>query len=144
VNGPVGCERPPVIGASRAFDAFAFTRHLSGWALAAVLLITPCLFILPRYERRLDDEYAVTVPAITALALSAARFMRDHGIVLAPVALAHALMVALWYPRAGLGARRTYRLLLTLLVCGLFAFVILALFLPIVAVTNALSGAAQK
>lgn len=142
MTAPIDYERPAVVRGSRAFDAYAFTRHLSGWLFGAVVLIVPCLFILPRYERLLD-EYKVAVPSTTAFALTASRFLRDYGILLAPVALAHSLAVAVWYPRAGLGARRTYRLVLTLLVCALFAWVILALFLPIAAITNSLSGAAS-
>ena len=136
-------ETPPRAGTAGVFDAFAFARHLSGWVLAAFVLTLPCIFILPRYERMLNDEYAVAIPATTALALAAARFVRDYWILLAPVAVAHSLAVALWYPRAGLAGRRTYRLLLTLLVCGLFAFVILALFLHIAAITNSLTGASR-
>ena len=136
-------ETPPAGGTSGFFDAFAFTRHFLGWALAVVVLTLPCIFILPRYERLLA-EYNAPVPPTTAVALAAARWVRSYGILLAPVALAHSLAVALWYPRAGLNGRRIYRLLLTLFVCGLFAFVILSLFLPIASITNSLSGAATK
>lgn len=85
-------------------DWFAFLSHVTGWALASAMLLLPCLFILPRYEQTLADLNA-TAPAATQFALGAARFLRSYGIVLAPVALAHALVIAFWYPRAGVGDR---------------------------------------
>jgi type II secretory pathway component PulF len=143
VTGPVDYERPSIVRTSRVFDAFAFTRHLSGWLCGAVVLIAPCMFILPRYEKLLA-EYNAAVPDTTRYALAAARWLRENGWVLAPVALVHAGAVAMWYPRAGIASRRLYRLLLTLCVAALFAFVIFALFLPIASITNSLSGAATK
>jgi len=120
-----------------------FASHLSGWALGTVVLLIPCLFILPRYERALAD-YNAPVPAVTAFAIAAARLVRDYWGLLTPIGLVHATLVALWYPRAKINARRLYRLLLTLFVAALFATVIFALFLPIVSITNSLSGATPK
>ena len=126
-------------GAGHA-DWFAFASHLSGWVLGTALLMLPCLFILPRYERMLAD-FNAQVPAATQVALGAAGFMRSYGALLAPAAVAHALLVAFWYPRAGIAARRLYRLALTLFVCLLFGVVIFALFLPVISITDSLTGA---
>ena len=118
---------------------WTFLSHLTGWALATTVLMVPCLFVLPRYEQILA-EYRAPVPDSTRIALGAARLVRQYGIALRPVALAHSWFAAAWYARAGVGARRAYRLVLTLFVCAAFAVVILALFLPIVSITNTLTG----
>jgi type II secretory pathway component PulF len=131
---------PPAPAASNVFDARTFTRHLTGWVLLAGLLLTACLFILPRYEEQLKD-FRVELPALTVLTLSCARLLRRFWFLAVPVAVAHAALVGLWFPHAGLGARRFYRLLLTLCLGALFAVVILSLFLPIAALYDALSGA---
>jgi type II secretory pathway component PulF len=123
----------------RGFDGFTLWAHLSGWALAAALVMGPCLFILPRYEAMLKD-FNAEVPQTTLMALGAARWLRTWGIVFAPVALAHSALVAVWFARASLTSRRLYRLVLTLCVCAAGAVVILALFLPIISITNSLSG----
>jgi hypothetical protein len=129
--------RPPLSLAGRRFDGFTFASHLSGWAFGAVLLLTPCLFILPRYEPLLA-EYRAEVPQATRYALAASRWVRHYGLLLVPVAVAHSVAVAAWYPRAGLARRRLYRLALTLAACALFGFVILALFLPIASINRSL------
>jgi type II secretory pathway component PulF len=130
-------DAPPLAPWGCRFDGVAFTAHLSGWLFGTVLLVTPCLFVLPRYETQLA-EYKAEMPSPTRHAIAAARWVRHSGILLAPIALAHATAVALWYPRANLPQRRLYRLALTLAVCGVFAFVILALFLPLAAINQSL------
>jgi hypothetical protein len=133
--------RPPI--ASSVFDVGAFTRHLTGWALACAALLGAVLFILPRFEEQLKD-FRIDLPALTKEMLYAARFSRTYWFLLVPVALAHAALVGLLYPHAGLGARRAYRLLLSLAVCALFAAVILALYQPVVALYDGLAGARPK
>ena len=131
-------EAPPTVHPwARRFDGVAFTAHLSGWAFGTVLLVTPCLFILPRYEAQLA-EYHAEMPSTTRHAIAAARWVRHYGVLLVPLAVAHAAAIALWYPRASLAQRRAYRLVLTLAVCALFGFVILALFLPIASINQSL------
>ena len=125
------------------FDSFTFVSHLSGWAFGAVLLLVPCLFVLPKYESLLA-EYKVEAPTTTRAALGAARWVRQYGVALVPLAVVHSGLVALWYPRASLSRRRVYRLLLTLAVCALFGLVILALFLPIASIDESLLGAPPK
>ena len=137
VAGP-GYATPWLAPAPHRPDWFAFASHLSGWVLGSALLMLPCLFILPRYEQTLAD-FKAEVPAATRFALGAARLFREYGIVLAPVALAHALIIAFWYPRAGVTTRRVYRLALTLFVCLLFGVVIFALFMPMISLTNSLT-----
>jgi hypothetical protein len=122
-------------------DWYAFWAHLCGWVLGLALVLAPCLFVLPRYEVMLKD-FNAEVPQTTVMALGAARWLRAYGIFLAPLALAHSFLVAVWYARAGIAARRLYRLLLTLCVCAIGAIVIFALFLPIISITNSLSGGA--
>lgn len=134
-----GYAAPWLAPAPHRPDWYAFASHLTGWALGTTLLMLPCLFILPRYEHTLAD-FNAKVPAATQFALGAARFLRSYGVLLAPVALAHALFVAFWYPRAGVTARRVYRLALTLFVCALFGTVIFALFLPMISLTESLTG----
>jgi uncharacterized membrane protein len=129
--------------APHGINWLAFGGHLSGWVLGTVLLLVPCLFILPRYEEIMKD-FNAEVPASTRIALGAARLLIRFGILLAPVAVAHALLVGLWYPRASVGAKRFYRLCLTLCVCAVFALVIFALFLPIIAITDSLTGGVTK
>jgi hypothetical protein len=130
---------PQTAPASSLFDWRTFTRHLSGWAFGTVLLLVPCLFILPRYEEQLKD-FKIELPALTVMTLSAARLLRTFWFLLVPVAVAHAAVVGLVYAHAGLAGRRVYRLLLTLCACGLFAAVILSLFLPVAALYDALSA----
>jgi len=139
--GPIRPEyaAPSLLRPPRGLDWLAFFSHLSGWALGTTLLAVPCLFILPRYEATLAD-FNTPVPTSTRLALGAARMIPRYGIALAPIALAHAYLAAAWYPRAGVTARRVYRLLLTVAVCGIFTVVILALFLPMVSITNTLTA----
>lgn len=139
MSTPPDYQSPTAARFPRGFDAFAFARHLSGWAAGSVLLLIPCLFILPRYETLLTENKA-QVPATTGAAIAAARWLRHSNfIVLVPVGLAHSLAIALWYPRASLPALRLYRVLLTLCAGAVFAFVILALFLPIASITKSFS-----
>ena len=139
--GPIRPEyaAPSLLGTPHRLNWLTFFSHLSGWALATTLLVVPCLFILPRYEAILAD-FKAAVPTSTRFALGAARLIPRYGIALLPIALTHAYLAATWYPRAGVGARRVYRLLLTFAVCGVFAVVILALFLPMVSLTNTLTA----
>jgi len=134
---------PRTLPPQTLFDVRAFVRQLVGWALASVVLVVPCLFILPRYEEQLKD-FKIELPALTALTLYAARLVRSFWFLLIPCGLAHASIIAVWYPHAGLTAQRVYRLLLSLVVCLLFAAVILALYLPVIALNNALSGVRPK
>jgi hypothetical protein len=134
---------PRAPAASSVFDVRAFARHLVGWALAGAALMGAVLFILPRFEEQLKD-FRIDLPELTKLVLYSARFLRTFWFLLVPVAVAHAALVGLWYPHAGLLARRFYRLLLSLVVCLLFAAVILALYQPVVALYDGLAGARPK
>jgi type II secretory pathway component PulF len=125
------------------FDVAAFARHVTGWVLAGAALLGAVLFILPRFEEQLKD-FKIDLPALTKGMLYAARFVRTAWFLLIPVALAHAALAGLWYPHAGLWARRVYRLLLSLVVCALFAAVILALYQPVVALYDGLAGPRPK
>ena len=145
---PQGMPRPDYAGPRvlpppTLFDARAFVRQLIGWVLASFVLVVPCLFILPRYEEQLRD-FRVPLPFLTQLTLYTARLVRTFWFVLIPLGLAHASIIAVWYPHAGLTARRVYRLLLSLVVSLLFAAVILSLYLPVIALNNALSGVNSK
>ena len=119
-----------------------FASHLVGWALGLGLFAWLSVYVVPRYERSIA-EYQLDLPGATRLLLLAAANAR-HGhifLLLVPLGIAHALEAAAFLRRAGRGRRAAYRLVLTLVLAAVALFVILALFLPMVALINSLSGA---
>src|SRR5215212_7370039 len=120
-------------------DARALVTHLTGWFFGGVLLATAALMVIPRFEGTFKD-FKLDLPELTKVVLSSARWLRHYGWVLLPLPFVHAVLVALWYPGAGSGARRTYRLLLSLCVCGIFGAVILAMFLPYITLLEGIAG----
>ena len=130
---------------SPRFDAYAMVVHLMGWTLFTTVILLLAVFIVPRFGEIFMD-YRLDLPYPTKVLLRVSRFLTDGGaerfllLLLLPIPFVHALAAGLLYPRAGRGRRLMYRLLVTLAITGVVLFVVLALFLPYIALINAVSG----
>lgn len=121
-------------------DVRTLLRHLSGWTFVSCALGLALFLLLPQLETAYQDA-AIELPAVTKAMLAASRWVRRFGWMLFPIPIMHAVMMAYLYPAMGVIARRTYRRVLTVIVCAAFAVTILAMFLPYVALLRSLSGA---
>ena len=133
----------PTGGGPPAFDNTALFGHLVGWALGSIVLLSAALFVIPRLEETFKD-FKLDLPALTKFVLATSRWIRQWGWVLLPLPFFHAVLVAMWYPRARIGARRLYRLVLTLFVCALFALVILSMFLPYLSLIQSMANPPKR
>jgi type II secretory pathway component PulF len=126
------------------FNWYALSWHLIGWALLETLLIVMVTRVLPRFEEIFNDfKLDLPAPTKTLLALS-----RGSGIMLvivtAAVSIAHAFAAAAWYPHSSRFGRFLYGLVLFLLSAAVIAFVVLALFMPMISLIDGVSGSGSR
>lgn len=124
-------------------DWYAFTRHLIGWAVFGTAVFVLVVFVVPRFEDIFRD-FKLDLPAPTKFLLRASRAGYLLAIFAAPLALAHAFAAAALYPRSGRMGRFLYRLMLVLVLGAVVAVVVLALFMPYVAIMEGISGMGPK
>jgi hypothetical protein len=137
---PSRLDYADVRSSSTSIDWYAFTRHLIGWAVFGTLLLVMVLQVIPRFEDIFKD-FRLDLPAPTKTLLALSRRPGVFLVVLAvPFAIAHAFAAAAWYPHSTRLGRFMYRLVVLLLIAAIVTFVVLALFLPYMALIEGISG----
>ena len=140
-QGPVGYARPGTVRPAPPFDLQAFFTHLTCWTIAVIIFLVMTLFVVPRFNAIFMD-FRLDLPLATKVLFTVCRW---------PLAVVPLLLLLLagagdsvaagfWRPRSTLGIRRAYRLGVVFVTAVVALFVALAIFLPYVALIDAVSG----